>query len=100
MPGILPTVVATREIFIALSLLVPVVVSDFPEMRKIINTFSVGEIIENHSPEHLAGRINVVLAKGKASYLNHLNAAADELCWENEEDKILKIFSDAAKEIL
>ena len=79
---------------------VPVVVSDFPEMRKIVNTFSVGEIIENHSPEHLAGRINVVLAKGKASYLNHLNAAADELCWENEEDKILKIFSDAAKEIL
>ena len=75
-------------------------VSNFPEMRKIVNTFSVGEIIENHSPEHLAGRINVVLAKGKASYLNHLNAAADELCWENEEDKILKIFSDAAKEIL
>ena len=79
---------------------VPVVVSDFPEMRKIVNTFGVGEIIENHSPEHIAARLNLVLAKGKASYLYHLNAAADELCWENEEEKILKIFSETAKEIL
>ena len=79
---------------------VPVVVSDFPEMKNIVNTFGVGEIIENHSNEHLAEKLKIVLEKGKASYLHNLNVAADELCWENEEDKILKIFSDAAKEIL
>lgn len=78
---------------------VPVVVSNFPEMTNIVNTFGVGEIIENHSPEHLAEKINLVLRNGKAHYLHNLNVAADELCWENQEDKILKLFSDARKEL-
>lgn len=78
---------------------VPVVVSNFPEMTNIVNTFGVGEIIENHSPEHLAEKINLVLKNGKAFYLHNLNVASDELCWENEEDKILKLFSDARKEL-
>lgn len=78
---------------------VPVVVSDFPEMRNIVKTFEVGEIIENHSPEHLAEKLNIVLKNGKASYLHNLNVAADELCWENEEEKILKLFSEARKEL-
>ncbi|WP_333851152.1 glycosyltransferase [Epilithonimonas sp.] len=78
---------------------VPVVVSDFPEMKNIVNTFGVGEIIENHSPEHLAEKLKIVLEKGKAAYLHNLNVAADELCWENEEGKILRIFSDCKKEL-
>lgn len=78
---------------------VPVVVSNFPEMTNIVNTFGVGEIIENHSPEHLAEKIKLVLKNGKAFYLHNLNVASDELCWENEEDKILKLFSDSRKEL-
>jgi len=78
---------------------VPVVVSNFPEMTNIVKTFQVGEIIENHSPEHLAKKINLVLENGKAFYLHNLNVASDELCWENEEDKILKLFSDSRKEL-
>ncbi len=79
---------------------VPVVVSNFPEMTNIVNTFNVGEIIENHSPEHLAEKINMVLKTGKTFYLHNLNIAADELCWENEEEKILKLFSEVRKELL
>ncbi|KFC24274.1 glycosyltransferase [Chryseobacterium sp. FH1] len=78
---------------------VPVVVSNFPEMTNIVNNFGVGEIIENHSPEHLAEKINLVLKNGKAFYLHNLNVASDELCWENEEDKILKLFSEARKDL-
>lgn len=78
---------------------VPVVVSNFPEMTNIVNNFGVGEIIENHSPEHLAEKINLVLKNGKAFYLHNLNVASDELCWENQEDKILKLFSDAKKDL-
>ena len=77
---------------------VPVVVSDFPEMKNIVETFGVGEVIKDHSPQHLADQLNAVLINGKASYLHRLNTAADELCWENEEGKILKIFSDAARD--
>ncbi|RRQ47004.1 glycosyltransferase family 4 protein [Chryseobacterium sp. SC28] len=78
---------------------VPVVVSNFPEMANIVQTFGVGEIIDNHSPEHLAEKINLVLQNGKAFYLHNLNVASEELCWENEEDKLLKIFSEARKEL-
>ncbi|MCD9854380.1 glycosyltransferase [Epilithonimonas sp. JDS] len=78
---------------------VPVVVSNFPEMKEIVQTFGVGEIIENHSPEHLAEKINLVLENGKAFYLHNLNVASDELCWENQEEKILKLFSDARKDL-
>ncbi|PZU80945.1 MAG: glycosyl transferase family 1 [Chryseobacterium sp.] len=78
---------------------VPVVVSNFPEMKNIVDNFHVGEVIENHSPEHLAEKLKIVLKKGKASYLHNLNVAADELCWENEEDKILKIFSECKREL-
>ncbi len=79
---------------------VPVVVSDFPEMKHIVNTFGVGEILSNHSPKHLAEKLNLVLKKGKAPYLHNLNVAAETLCWENEEAEIIGIFSDAAREIL
>ena len=78
---------------------VPVVVSNFPEMTNIVNNFGVGEVIENHSPEHLVAKINLVLKNGKAFYLHNLNVASDELCWENQEDKILKLFSDARKDL-
>jgi glycosyltransferase involved in cell wall biosynthesis len=69
---------------------IPVVVSDFPEMRKVINHFSVGEKISNH--DELVEKINIVLNKGKHFYKDPLNKAAAELCWEKEEPKIVSLF--------
>ena len=69
---------------------VPVVVSDFPEMGKIIDRFGVGEKIAEHS--ELAEKISIVLRNGKAYYRTALEKAAAELCWENEEPKLLRLF--------
>ena len=77
---------------------VPVVVSNFPEMKKIVDTFHVGEIIENHSVETLSNKINLVLNNGKEAYQHALNLAAEELCWENEEPKILALFQKVKEE--
>lgn len=71
---------------------VPVVVSAFPEMKKIVEKYAVGNTIENHSEEELAEKINAVLHNGKAFYKNALNSAASELCWENEEEKLLAFY--------
>lgn len=71
---------------------IPIVVSPFPEMKKIAEKYSVGEVIENHSIEELSKKLTSVLEKGKEYYLDHLNKAAEELCWENEEPKILALF--------
>ena len=77
---------------------VPVVCSDFPEMRKITNQYSIGEVINNHSPEELAGKIKHVLSLGKAHYYAELQRAANDLCWENETQKLLDFYKKIEKE--
>ncbi|MGZ5272736.1 MAG: glycosyltransferase family 4 protein [Kaistella sp.] len=69
---------------------IPVVVSDFPEMRKVIDHFGAGEKISDHT--ELADKVKIVLANGKQSYENALNHAAAHLCWEKEEPKIIALF--------
>ena len=69
---------------------VPVVVSNFPEMGKVIDRFQVGEKINSHN--ELAEKVNIVLERGKTFYEDALNKAATELCWEKEEPKILALF--------
>ena len=75
---------------------IPVVVSDFPEMRKVVDHFQAGEKIRNY--EELADKVKIVLENGKSFYENPLNKAADELCWENEEPKIVNLFKKVVKE--
>ncbi|MGZ5197750.1 MAG: glycosyltransferase, partial [Kaistella sp.] len=69
---------------------IPVVVSDFPEMRKVIDHFGAGEKISDHT--ELADKVKIVLENGKQSYENALNHAASHLCWEQEEPKIIALF--------
>ena len=70
---------------------IPVVVSDFPEMRKVADHFKAGEKISDHT--ELAEKIQLVLHHGKQFYENALNHAASQLCWENEEQKLLNLFN-------
>jgi len=75
---------------------VPVVGSDFPEIRKIILNYKVGILISDTSAQNLAKTIeNLLNDKEK---LNTLKAncykAAKELCWENEEKILIEIFNN------
>ena len=75
---------------------VPVVVSDFPEMRKVVDHYHAGEKISAYS--ELPEKILSVLEKGKGFYEFNLNHAAQELCWEKEESKILSLFEKVKME--
>ena len=77
---------------------VPVVVSKFPEMKKIVENYHVGEFITSHEPKHLAEKVKTVLEKGRSSYLPQLEIASQELCWENEAPKILELYKKVTKE--
>lgn len=77
---------------------VPVVVSNFPEMKWVVEHYQVGEIITNHSETELTEKISSVLNKGKAFYKVNLTTASKELCWENEEPKILGLFEKVRTE--
>ena len=69
---------------------IPVVVSDFPEMKKVADHFKAGEKIRDYN--ELAEKIQLVLNNGKHSYKDALNHAASQLCWENEENRLLGLF--------
>ena len=67
------------------------------ELKRIAIGFEVGETITSHDPKHLAEKINIVLNNGKAFYKDNLDKAANELCWENEENKLKTIFEQIKK---
>ncbi|MBD8082962.1 glycosyltransferase [Chryseobacterium caseinilyticum] len=74
---------------------VPLIMSGLPELEGIKNQFNVGEIIENHEPENIAFAITKVLNMGRNNYQSELNKAADILCWEKEEIKLLNVVENA-----
>ena len=72
---------------------VPVLVSPFPEMKAIVDKYGIGEYIENHDPEKLASHLDSMLnnPENTARYKENLLKAADELCWEREEGRLLGV---------
>lgn len=77
---------------------VPSVMINFPEMMRIHEEFKVGELTDTHEPKMIAFHINKVLQDGRSYYLDELNRAAESLCWENEEPKILALFTKVLQE--
>jgi len=74
---------------------VPLIMSNLPEMTAIKKQFNVGEIILNHDPKVIAEAISKVLVRGRENYKPELEKAAELLCWENEEAKLLSVFEKA-----
>jgi len=72
----------------------PVIVSDLPEMKKIIDKYKIGEILIQRSPENLANIISQMLNNyiSDGKYTSNLALAARELCWEKEEEKLRILF--------
>lgn len=71
---------------------IPVLVSDLPEMKRIIKKYNVGEVILKRNPEDLAKQIETILKKGKALLEPNLKIAAKELVWDYERNPLEKIF--------
>ncbi|WP_297983880.1 glycosyltransferase [uncultured Chryseobacterium sp.] len=77
---------------------VPVLTTNYPETSKIINQYKVGAIINNHSEDELVSKVSEILNNGKEFYAENLRKAASELCWENEEQKIISLFDRVVQE--
>ncbi len=73
---------------------IPVLVSDLPEMRALVKDYGVGDLLVNRTAENLARQIKQI-AGDQTKYLlykKNLEIAANELCWEREEQKLISIF--------
>lgn len=71
---------------------IPVLVSNLPTMRQIVDQYGVGEVLLNKEAEEIASQIRTIYAN-RHTFAEALNRAANELCWENEEHVLLEIFN-------
>ena len=73
---------------------VPVLVSPLPEMKAIVEKYQIGEFIESHDPKYLATKFDSMLNQDKklSCFRANLQKAAADLCWENEEQELMKIY--------
>ena len=70
---------------------VPVLVSNLPEMKRIVEQYQIGMIAETHQRKELAELMKIALfdQEKRIIWMKNMPLAAAELCWENEE-KILR----------
>ncbi len=78
-----------NKVFDYLHANIPVIIADLPEMRALIEKYSIGEILPERSPEVLAKIIKQMTTK---SYKKELALAKEKLNWSKEKKKLTSIF--------
>ncbi len=68
---------------------VPILATDFPEIRRIISGYNVGQLVDHYEPQFLASVINKML--DEKTDIECFNKANTELTWENESKEMLRL---------
>lgn len=72
---------------------VPVLVSDLPEMKNIVETYQIGEVVESRSPKAFANQMKrMFMSSDRELWYANLETAAADLTWEKEKRSLLRIF--------
>lgn len=73
---------------------VPVIASRLTEIERVITDYNIGDFIENHDPKTIASTVKKALndKKNMSLWKNNIIFAAKDLCWENEEKVLLRIY--------
>jgi glycosyltransferase involved in cell wall biosynthesis len=73
---------------------VPVLVSNLPEMRRIVDHYQIGAIADTHQRKELAEIMKTALFDEEKRLLwkQNLMTTATELCWENEEEVLRQVY--------
>ena len=85
---------APNKLFEYISAGLPVIASNFPEMKKIIKQYEIGSTFDPSQPQDIARVAQEVLSNSKRLQQMRKNtfAAAKDYNWENESDKLLKLY--------
>jgi len=76
---------------------VPVLVSDLPEMARIVEEYRIGQVVRNRDPKFLARQVEEMMSseEKRVEWKKNLHKAAIDLCWENEVEKLRDVFREA-----
>ena len=74
---------------------VPVITMNFSEYDAIFSKFRVGEMIRDLDPETIKSAVDNILSPENRTRINaNLKKAKEEFVWENEEQKLISIYSN------
>ena len=82
-----------NKIFDYIHAKIPVLVSDLPEMKALVNKYNVGQVLKSRAPK-LASQQIINILENKSNYIDSVVKAKTKLCWENEEKKLIRIFKN------
>lgn len=73
---------------------IPVLVSDLPEVRKIVEQYEVGDIIPDHNPKNIATKINEMFSDSEKMLLWKMNTSVvrKDLNWEKESEVLKEVY--------
>ncbi|MBS1652491.1 MAG: glycosyltransferase [Bacteroidetes bacterium] len=86
-----------NKIFDYINAQIPLLVSDMPEIKTIVNEFQIGEVISVINPQALAKSINELLFSNKLkSYKQNTLKAKQYFTWDNEKRILSEIIKQAS----
>ncbi len=73
---------------------IPVLVSDLPEMRKIVEDYGLGMVLKERTPQALATTLRTMLTNEdmRAQWIANVAKAAGELTWDLEQEKLFRVW--------
>jgi glycosyltransferase involved in cell wall biosynthesis len=76
---------------------IPVLVSDLPEMSRIVTDYEIGQVVRDRDPELLARQVEEMMSSDeqRKKWKKNLHFAAGKLHWENEVDKLRDVYRAA-----
>jgi glycosyltransferase involved in cell wall biosynthesis len=83
-----------NKIFDYIHASVPIITTGIPEVKRIVEGYNCGICLDNYKPENIANAVLALVADKEryTFYKNNCIAAAKELCWENEAEKLKAIY--------
>jgi len=71
----------------------PVVASNFPDLKNIVEKNDIGLTCDISDPKKIARTVDRVFNQ-YTSYLNNVEKIKNRYCWENEEIKLMELYED------
>ena len=82
-----------NKIFDYINAEIPILVSDLPEFRNIIEADNIGKVIRKRNPKDISRQINDMLSFPKSHWMPGLKSAKNKYNWQNQESRLLSLFS-------
>jgi len=89
-----------NKLFEYINASVPIAGSDFPELKRVIDKYDIGETFDPEDPKSIAEAVNKILdnSEHQKTLKENTKFAAADFTWEKEEKKLLEIYKILSNE--